>query len=214
MIISDVFVILDDAEYSKNCFINRNKIKTPQGWTWLSLPVQFKQGQLINQVKLASNIKWDIKHWKAIENSYSKYPFFDKYAHYFKTIYNKKSISLSELNTEIIKIIIKILDIDTEIIISSDLNIKTKNVQRLIDICNKLNGTTYIAGGLSKNYLDEDLFKKNNIKLVYQDYIHPTYTQRFGNFEPYMSIIDLIFNYGPDTQKILLKNNLKKQDLK
>ena len=214
VLLSDTFVILDDAEYSKNGFINRNKIKTPNGGIWLTLPAQAKEHELISEVKLATNIRWAKKHWQAIENNYSNCHYFAKYSDYFKEIFEKDWSFLSELNIELIGAILKILDIKSKIVRSSELEIKTKRTQRLVDICKKLDAKVYIAGQGGKDYLNEGLFKKNNVKLVYQEFEHPKYPQKFGEFEPYMSVIDLIFNCGPESKKIILASGEKKEDIK
>ena len=105
---------------------------------------------------------------------------------------------------EIIKKIIEWLEIKVEIIRESELNIKTSSTQRLIDVCKKVDGDTYISGIGGKNYLDEKLFESNNLKLEYQDYLHPIYPQRMSQeFIPDLSIIDMMFNIGSDSSKLI-----------
>lgn len=200
---SDIFVILDDAEYSKNCFINRNKIKTENGGKWITLPVNCKSKTKILDVKLNSNINWKRKHINTLKMNYSKSAYFNMFWNDIEFIFEKNHISLKDLCNDFILYFISILDISCDVIYSSHLDVNSNSSQRILDICNILSADEYISGANGKDYLIEDSFKDNNIKITYQDYKHPIYNQLHGEFIPYMSIVDVLFNEGVGCKHIL-----------
>jgi len=206
--LSDVFVVLDKTQFEKNSFINRNKIKTAQGWMWLTVPVEtagkFKNNML-TETKIINRVPWAKKHWKSIELNYSKAPFFNEYADEIKEFYKKEWTYLTDLCYEMLKYFVKTLGITTTLVLSSEMkNVEGFKTDLVINICKELGATTYISGVMGRDYLNEEKFRNENIKLVYQNYKHPRYTQLFGKFEPYMSIIDLLFNYGPESLNIIM----------
>ena len=200
---SDVCVILDDVEYSKNDLFNRNKIKTSQEWCWLTVPVKANMKQLIKDVKINNSSNWKKKHSMAIQSNYQKAAFFNTYWDFFEKYYSKEWDTLTELNMESLKYLAKVLDIPIKFVMSSELNITTSKTQRLIDICKKVGADTYVSGTGAKDYMNDKLFEKENIKLLYQDFNHPVYNQQFGEFEKFMSIIDLLFNHGEESSNII-----------
>lgn len=202
---ADIFVFYDDAQFEKNYFDNRNKIKTAQGWTWITVPVKYKFGQKLNEVEIDNAQRWQEKHYKTLLINYNKTPFSPAYLDFFEEIYKKKWEKLVDLNTTLIKYLAEKLGIKTELIKSSELNCAGKKSEKLLNICKKLNADIYLSGKFGKNYLDEKLFKENNIKVIYQDFKYPVYPQLYAEFIPNLSAIDLLFNCGPDSFKILLK---------
>ncbi|MFZ2322559.1 MAG: WbqC family protein [Ignavibacteriaceae bacterium] len=204
--LSDFFVFLDDVQFSKNSYINRNKIKTPQGANWLTLPVQSsgKFGQNINDVKITNYDITKRKILSTIKMNYSKTKYFNDYFSEFEDIFNKNEGNLSNLNIDLVLLINRILNINTEIVLSSQLeDIQGDSTERLINICKKMNCSIYFSGFGGSKYQDEDLFVENNIKLRKTDFIHPIYPQLWGEFIPNLSVIDLIFNCGSESQNIL-----------
>lgn len=196
LMLSDVCVILDDVKYSKNDFFNRNKIKTAQGWCWLTVPVKASADHLIKDAEIDNTHNWRGKHFKTILLNYMKSPFFERHKDFFEEYYKKKWVNLTELNLSSLKYISEQLKIPIKFIRSSGLGITTAKTQKLVDICKMLKADTYISGIGAKDYMDDKLFETNGIKLLYQDFRHPVYEQRFEKFEKFMSIIDLIFNHG------------------
>jgi len=203
---ADVFVIYDEVQYTKNDWRNRNLIKTANGLSWLTVPVRRESMyQKINET-LTMQTDWEKKHMKALTLNYSKSPFFQKYKDEIFEIYENFT-SLSNLNVNMIKRICEILLIDTKIIDSADLCLTGDRNSKLIDACIKLNANAYISGPSASCYLDTALFKSNNINVNWMDYSgYLEYPQRFGSFIGNVSILDLIFNVGPNS-----KNYLKKQ---
>ena len=197
---SDCFVFLDCVQYKKREFQNRNKIRTKDGWIWLTVPVisKSKGFQLINEVLINSSIGWQNKHLKSIICCYKNAKYFNEHIGFFENIYNKKFEKLIDINLAIIYYLLEQFSIKTKIFFESSLSISTKKTQRIIDICKKLNADTYLSGIGGKDYLDEELFEKENIKLIYQDFKHPVYKQCYEPFIPYMSVIDFLFNCGKE----------------
>lgn len=201
---SDVFVIADNVQYTKLGFINRNKIKTPQGDTWLTVPVDYKNSlkQSINQVKTKDELDWKKKHLNAIEQNYKKAKHFNCFYELFREVLLKEYATLSDLNISIIKSICNALEINTQIVLLSELDIKGRKTESVINICKYFNADTYLSGHGAKEYHDLDLFKDNKVKLVYSDFKIIEYEQLWGDFLSNMSIIDYIFNCGLNIQKV------------
>lgn len=199
----DIFVFYDDVQYTKNDWRNRNRIKTQNGESWLSVPVKASTKKKISEVMVDDTKAWRIKHLKTLKQFYSK-------SKYFKDIYpllekniNSNTNSISDLSIIIIKDISKYLELDTKFYLSSNLDVAGDKNTRLINICKHFNVSTYYSGTAAKEYVDAELFLKNNIELMFQDYKHPKYKQLHGEFLPYLSIIDLLFNYGRKSLKII-----------
>jgi len=207
--LADVFVFLDDAQFSKNSFINRNKIKTPQGEQWITLPIKSanKFEQKINEVKIDNRQKSVKKILSTVKMNYSKTKYFSEYFPEFEVILNNSNDNLVSLNIDLINWINKILDIHKKIVLSSECDdISGSATEKLIKICKKLNATTYFAGFGSSKYHDEDLFSASGIELRFYDFNHPIYPQIWGDFIPNLSIIDLLFNCGSESKVILNLN--------
>jgi hypothetical protein len=201
---SDIFVLLDDVQFKKNEWQNRNLIKTSQGTQWLTVPTHYHFPEKINEVKIDNNFDWRKKHLHSFSVNYAKAKFFKEIYNEFSLIYSYKTDSLSDFNIAIVLKSLELLDIQTEIIRSSDLQISGTSNERLISICKELKADTYLAGKGGQNYIDESLFRASNIKLVYQDYVHPVYPQLHGEFAGSLSVIDLFFNCGIESRDILL----------
>jgi hypothetical protein len=206
---SEFFLFLDDVQYKKREFQNRNQIKTPNGPLWLTVPVLTKGAydQNIMDVKIDPTERWAQSHWKSIEINYRKAPYFEEHAAFFRELYQKEWLSLMDVSMEIIKYVLKYLEIQTPHAMSSEYKVSTQSTERIIDLAKKCAADTYYSGSGGKAYMDESLFEKNGIKLVYQHYEHPVYDQLHGEFKPYMSIIDLLFNCGKESYGILMEGN-------
>lgn len=210
--ISDRHVVLNHVQFEKNSFTNRNKVRTSNGWTWLTVPVETKGkfGNLpINELTLAGDVKWQQKHWRTINQNYSKAPYFNLYAQELELLYTSSWASLDALCTQMTSFFLDALGIGTEIQFSAEMNpCGTKN-SLILDLCEKSQATVYLSGIQGQNYLQEAQFKSSNIKVIYQDYKHPIYAQnQKGRFEAYMGIIDLLFNYGPSSLEVLMKDQM------
>jgi hypothetical protein len=206
---SDTFVFLDNVQYKEREFQNRNKIRTKDGWNWLTVPIISKSlgRQNISEVRIDNEVAWQRKHLGSIRSSYAGAKFFDKYCPFLEGILSKKHAYLKDLNIEITRHILEKLSIDTPISFESDLKVTTTSSARIVDICQKLSADTYLSGAGGRDYIDEQQFKQAGVKLIYQEYKHPEYKQCYDPFQPYMSVIDLLFNHGKASREILLSGN-------
>jgi hypothetical protein len=196
---SDAFIFLDNVQYKKREFQNRNKIRTREGWQWLTVPVITKDRyyQKISEVEIDNETPWAVEHWKSIAHNYARAKHFHEYQPAFEEAYGGKWERLSDLHIHLTKMLLAVFAISTPLYFESDMPVETSSTQRIIDLCRKLNADTYLSGSGGKAYMDEQLFADNNIRLVYQEFQHPAYPQSFQGFEPFMSVIDYLFNCGP-----------------
>jgi len=193
----DVFVFLEDVQYTHRDWRNRNKVKTPGGVKWISVPIIGGIDQLIFEARIDYSQNWREKHKATIHHSYASAPYYESYKKEIFDIFFQKFDTLSELNIFSIKKIAKILGIETKFINSKDLHTDGTKDDKLIEICQKIGATNYLSGPAAKNYIVNDKFSTAKIELCYKDYIgYPDYQQLWGNFESTVSIIDIIFNCG------------------
>ncbi|MBI3584947.1 MAG: WbqC family protein [Nitrospinae bacterium] len=206
---SDIFVILDDAQYDKHSWRNRNRIKTSQGAQWLTVPVLIsgKNKPITKDVLIDNRTSWQKKHLKSIEQNYKKSQFFKYYFNIFEEVLSKEWKYLIDLDMEFIYRLNAIIGLNRKIIFASDLNIKTDKTERLINICSLLGTSKYLTGDAAKDYINKGEFVKHNIQLEFHNYSHPTYKQLYGEFIPFLSIIDLLFNCGGESLEILTGKN-------
>lgn len=204
----DLFVLLDDVQYTRKDWRNRNRIRTKDGWLWLTVPVltKNKQNQLINEAKINYSINWRRKHLKAIEINYHKAKYFKTYFPELEKKYSYDFEYLLDLNIEIINWISKALNIKTPIIKSSFLKTEGKREDKIINICKKLDARELYDSKAASSFFDLDKFQENNIKIIFQEYYHPIYKQLYEPFIHSMSVIDLLFQYGPKSMDVLLSN--------
>ena len=195
----DEFILYDDVQFTKNDWRNRNKLKTPQGVQWLSVPVGQDITRRIRDVELP-NTRWQIKHWKALENNYRSALHYKEVATLFEPLYmQRKYTHLSALNRELIEAVCAYLEITTKISNSWDYHLIEGKSERLADLCNQAGATEYISGPAAKDYIEENVFTELGIKLIWYDYSdYPEYSQLWGEFTHYVTILDLLFNCGKD----------------
>lgn len=202
----DEFILFDDMQYTRRDWRNRNKIKTPNGLMWLTIPVEVKgkYHQAINETKI-SDKNWAKNHWNTIKQFYSKASYFKEYKTFFEEFYlTTQEEYLSKVNYELIKTINDILGIKTKISWSNDYSLVDGKTERLLDLVQQAKGTEYISGPAAKDYIVEDLFIQSNIRLTWMDYSgYQVYSQLYPPFEHGVSIIDLIFNEGPNAKMFL-----------
>lgn len=210
---SDVFVYLDDAQYSNEGDHNVNRIKTPQGEFKLKVPVEQHLGDLILNVRTKDELKWKEKHLKTLKMNYSKAPFFKEVYSGFEQIIMEHQGSISDLNMSINKYVCDGFGINTEITKSSVLGIATTREERVIDICLKVGGDEYLSGNGARAYQIEEHFIERGLKLTYLDYKPIEYKQLWpkADFLPCMSVLDYVFNCGFDWQYV--ENEVKRVNL-
>lgn len=204
---ADTFCFFDIAQYQTKEFDNRNRIKTKEGELWLSVPVESKNhfNKKLNEIKIIQN-GWQRKHLKSIEIAYCKAKFFSKYFDEISAILNKKHTFLVDLNIDFIMFFLEKFDIKVDLIRASNFDFNGQKSSLVLDMCMKLGAKKYIFGVQGKNYADIDSFKMNNIEILFQNYTHPEYHQLYGNFISHLSSLDLLFNMGDDSKKILINS--------
>jgi hypothetical protein len=193
---TDIFVFLDDAQFSNEGAHNYHYIKTPQGTFRLKVPVIQSLGNKINEVKTRDDLGWKKKHLQSIEANYKKAPFFKEVFEPFAQILNKQYDTIADLNESIILFFCQELGIKTQFVKASELDVNSKREERVIDICCKLEGTIYYSGTGAKAYQVEDNFKAKGLELVYSNFKPFPYAQLWGEFHHNVSIIDFVMNNG------------------
>tara|TARA_Y100001978_G_scaffold200321_1_gene216367 strand:- start:724 stop:1413 length:690 start_codon:yes stop_codon:yes gene_type:complete len=205
----ETFVFLDSVQFSKRSWQQRNLIKTPQGLAWLTVPVlsKGKRTQLIKDTLINKESNFITKHIKCIEKNYAKASFYESESKILFENMNSEYDNISDLNINLIMHISSRLNIKTNFIRSSSLDhIGTKS-DLLASICSILGASEYISTPGSKIYLEEsESFKNINLPIKYFEYSKPIYKQLWGDFLPNLSIIDMLFNCGDETN-LLIKNS-------
>ena len=197
---ADLFIFYDDLQFTKNDWRNRNKIKTPKGAQWATIPVGTDAHRLICEVTL-KDFEWQEKHWALFKQHYGKCPHFSRYRTFFEEAYLSRQWSnLSELNQHLIRSISKeLLNIETEFRDSREYDLTGQKLDRLLELVVKTGADRYVSGPAAKGYIEPSRFAEAGIELVWKDYSgYPEYPQRFPPFEHGVTILDLLFNVGPD----------------
>jgi hypothetical protein len=207
--VSDAHIVLDQVQFEKNSFTNRNKVRTREGWCWLTVPVKTasKFGDLcIHEIEIANERQWAAKHWQTLRLNYSKAPFFAQHAAFLEGLYARPWEKLADLTREITAYLLDAFGIKTKLYFSSGMKASGKKDELVLNLCREAGATVYLSGPLGRNYLQEELFREHQIAVRYDDYHHPEYRQVHPGFEPYMAALDLLFNAGPASLEIILKN--------
>ena len=202
----DVFVLLDSVQFSRRSWQQRNQIKTANGAQWLTVPVlsKGKRDQLISGVELDKSSGFAATHTRSLETSYSKTPHFNQYADSLLPMLKTTSSLLADMNTDIILYLKEQLGIKTRVLRASELDGCGVKAHLLASLCNQIGATTYVSPPGSKCYLDEsDAFKKISVTVEYYEFKHPHYSQPFGDFLPFMSVIDMLFNCGDQSSELI-----------
>lgn len=197
----DEFILYDDAQYTKRDWRNRNRIKTPNGPLWLTVPVETK-GKYTDAIKdmRVSDPRWNQRHWRSIQASYSRAPFFGTYRAALEELFlGCRSESLSDLNFRFISYFCDTLSIATTLKWSMDYSVSDRRTERLVGLCRQAGATEYLTGPAARAYIDASLFEAAGITLKYMDYQgYPEYPQLHPPFDHYVSIIDLLVHVGPE----------------
>lgn len=203
---SDVFVLLDDIQYNKNGWQNRNKIKGDRGEIVLTVPVYGKFQQNLDEVKIDNKANWRKKHWGSLVNYYSRSAHFADYRDALFAIYERQWEKLNDINYEMLKVFTAALGIKTKICLSSQLDAPGEATERLVNICKAVGCDTYFSGAhATEAYIDMQVFDAAGIKLKVQEWKAPEYSQLFpaAGFVPDLSIVDILFNEGARSAEIL-----------
>jgi hypothetical protein len=200
---SDLFVVLDNVQFKKNEWQNRNRIRTSKGWQWLTVPVRHRFGQLIEDVRINSEVDWRSKHLTALGMHYAGAAYAGEYMDGLRALYQQTYEHLVDLNMAIIRWLLQVLTIKTPVRLASDMKLRDDPTDRLIDICREVGATEYLAGPGAPEYMDLERFRASGISLHVQQFRHPVYSQCYRPFLPGMAAIDLLFNGGPEALRWL-----------
>lgn len=193
---SDLFVILDDVEFTRNGWQNRNKIKTANGPLVLTVPVKQQLAQLIRDVEVPDN-GWRKKHWASLRQAYGKAPHFAADLEHF---YAEPWPNLVDPTSAMITWLLERLQLKIPVVRSSTLNVHTRSTQRLVDIVRAVGGSSYLSGAFAlQAYLDADVFAREGMPLHLFDWKCPPYPQPHGDFAANLAALDALFNTGPGT---------------
>ena len=204
----DEFVLFDDAQYTRRDWRNRNLIKTAQGPAWLTIPVQVK-GRYFEPVKTIeiSDPSWTTTHWRTLRANYARAPFFRQHADAIEQVYLDcaSETRLSAVNHRFLAALCRILGIATRLSWSMDYTLVEGKTERLVDICKQAGAETYLSGPRARAYIEPERFHDAGVELAYFDYDgYPEYPQLFPPFDHRLSVLDLIFNVGPDAPRHML----------
>lgn len=202
----DEFILFDDMQYTRRDWRNRNKIQTPQGPQWLTVPVlvKGKYHQKISETEI-DGVEWAAAHWKALVQNYRRAPHFEEIGSWLEPMYLVENYGyLSQLNERFIRAICGYLGIETTISHSWDYAMREGKSERLADLCEQAGGGEYISGPSARDYIEDAIFEENSIKLTWFDYAgYPEYPQLWGKFSHQVTILDLLFNCGKESRRYM-----------
>jgi len=202
---ADLFVFYDDVQYDKRSWRNRNQIKTSRGKKWLTIPVYARRAQTenipINQIRIAWDEPWNRNHLMAVRHSYAKAPHYDQYRPLLETFYQRRGEFLADFTIEFTIALARELGIaHTRFLRSSEIpGIDGNKTDRLVQILKSVEATHYISGPSARDYIEPEKFRAVGITLEYMEYNYPEYPQLYPPFDPFVTILDLLFMMGPQS---------------
>jgi hypothetical protein len=201
---ADLFIFYDDVTFDKGGWRNRNRVKTPNGVKWLTIPVTAPAGQQlhqspINRVEVCLDQRWQSAHWNTLRHCYSRAPYFKRYASLLDVIYQSQSPLLCDYLIDSTLALSQELGIrHTQFRKSSEIAADGAKTDRLVSLLTSVGATHYISGPAARNYLEEDKLQQAGITLEYMSYQYPEYPQLYPPFDSFVSILDLLFMKGPE----------------
>ncbi len=206
---ADMYIALDSVQYvsSSRGWTNRDKIKTAQGEKWLSVSVnKAPRHTAISQIELSTIIDWRQDNLRLLEHNYRKAPFYSELMPEVSQLYAKPFQLLRDFNMAFIEMLMDMLDVRIPWVWSSELDpVGTKN-ELLVNLLQKVAATHYLSGVGARDYFEAEPFTRAGIEVIWQDFTHPLYTQQFGEFVPFLSVLDVLFNHGIKTSQELLRS--------
>lgn len=216
LVLSDVHVFFDDVQFEKNGFNNRNRIKAAWGPQWLTVPVLTKGRfghNLLKDTQIATGQAWRAKHWRTLLQNYCRASHFEAYRSFFEPLYEKPWKWLLDLNIEIIRFVVEAISLRPRFILASDLRVDGVKSERVLNICLALGATHYISGALGRGYLEVKQLEAAGVSVTFQEYHCQPYPQLHGEFVPNLSMVDILFNCGPESFCKLMSGNQPRVDL-
>ncbi len=201
---ADLFIFLDNVQFKKNEWQNRNRIRSADGWIWLTVPIRQRFPQTIREVQIAEGVDWKKKHLGALEASYGRAPFFDRTFKSVALLYDRAWDDLLHLNLASVQILLEGFGLKPKTLLASELSSNgLAATDRLVALCRAVGADEYLAGAGGADYMEMEKFETAKIRVTFQDFVHPIYPQRFEPFVPALSALDLLFNCGPDSPSLL-----------
>ncbi len=206
---ADLFVVLDTVQFKKQEWQNRNRIRTAQGWQWLTVPILQKFGQKLSDVRINPTVDWPAKHLRAIEMHYERARHRTRFFGGLRDLYRRPWDQLADLNLAVIRWLLDAFGIKTPIRLASEMALREEATDRLIDICRTGGATHYLAGAGAGGYMDMPRFEASGLRIEVQDFRHPVYPQCYEPFVPGMAAIDLLFTCGEEALDRLRSTRVK-----
>jgi len=206
--LADVLVLLDDVQFpQQTTWLSRNRFKNDQGTLWMTIPV-WKKGlgrQQINQVKVSYEGRWIRKHPESLRSFYVNAPYLAEHLDFMEKIFSARPERLIDLNLAIIRYLLNSLQVETRLVLLSELGVKAQGTRLFVDICQALSASIFLAQTQAEKYHEADLFRLNGIEARYFRYLAPVYPQLWGDFIANLSTFDLICNCGPKAREIIIQ---------
>lgn len=200
---ADVFVFLDTVQFKKHEWQNRNRIRTKDGWQWLTVPIIDRFPERIDRVEINGKTDWQRKHCQALRLHYGGAPCWEPLGPELVALLEKPWGALRDLNVALSELLCRHLGITTPRLLASSLSAREDPTERLIDICRAVGATVYLAGQTGPAYMDVTRFSQAGIDIDVQAYQHPQYPQRYTPFVSHLAVVDLLLNCGPESLQVL-----------
>jgi len=205
---SDIFIVLDNVQYTTADWRNRNRIKIADSITWLTVPVHAREHfeKKINEIRIDNDSPWKKKHLASLEHSYKRAAFYDEIMHLLRGAYGTDHTFLVDLNMDLMRCVRQYLSLDTRVMMSSEMASSGRSDERVLALCKEAGATHYLSGPSAKSYIRESAFEDAGVEIMWHDYSHPYYNQLWvkrQGFVSHLSVVDLMFNHGPESLDIL-----------
>jgi len=203
----DEFILFDDVQFTKRDWRSRNRVKSPQGPLWLSIPVKVsgRFQQAIKDVEV-SDTSWNRTHWRTIQTHYARAPFFAQYEAALEELFlGCTHTSLSAINHSFTAGLCRLLGIETKLSWSMDYGVLPGRTERLVGLCQRASATEYLSGPAARDYIDAALFEQAGIRLTFFDYDgYREYPQLYPPFDHFVSVVDLLLHTGGEAPTYFL----------
>lgn len=219
--LADRFVFMDDVQYLRQDWNNRNKIRTPDGWHWLTAPVALKASasDRIKDIRLShegwgSKGHWQADHFSSFHRNYARAPYWGDHGPWLESFYLSQCWeSLADMNRRMLDYLLQAFGIATEIVVASDMGFTGRKSDLVLDHASRLGAGAVVTGALGRDYIVVNDFRRLGVHVWFQQYEHPVYAQRWPGFEPFMCAFDLLLNHGPHSREILMRGNAQRADV-
>lgn len=205
---ADIYVVLEHVQFVRgsNAWTSRDKIKTPQGARWVSLPVEkAPQNTPISEIRLKRDADWVSQHMALYRENYRNAPFYEEIMPHLEALYQNQPELLWEFTLRSIEMLAALLDVERPMLFSGEMQPEGKSNHLMCDLVKKAGSHRYLSGVGARDYYDPAVFLEAGVTVTWQQFSHPTYPQQFGEFVPYLSSIDALFNCGIAGTRRLLR---------